>query len=341
MWFPFFFFRQGTSVCLSPTSTLVVLFAAIAITSGWRRECLAEVITYHIGNSLTAQLLGPNYNTRLTVLSQIEGANAILNQQDVRANQTLTHFVNVPIPAGSTATHYGAAFANTKIDALFLQPWYNATIRQEANSAIELIRQMRLNPDNANTRVLIYSTWGAHTPSQSFVDTWNLTGLALDSLFVPSELAVNLFMQEVRRAVPTVELIPAGRVFYEIGLRLRNGQTLTGIPAFENLYADSVHPTNAGAYAAALAAYTVLYGKSPVGLGYPPQMLDTNWGYVLPEEGRLPLQNLVAEVVPVPEPSAVVCMSIGVAVISFGCGTTRHARRRFGRRVRGVECTAA
>jgi hypothetical protein len=319
----------------------VILLAAIAIASGWRRECLADVVTYHIGNSLTAQLLGPNWNTRLTALSQVEGANAIVNQQDVRANQTLTHFVNVPIPAGSTATHYGAAFANTALDALFLQPWYGATIRQEANSAVELIRQMRLNADNANTRVLIYATWGLHTQSQSFVDTWTSIGLTLDSPFVPSALAVDLFMQEVRKTVPTVELIPAGRVFYEIGLRLRNGQTLPGIPAFENLYADAVHPTNAGAYAASLAAYTVLYGKSPVGLSYPPQMLDTNWGYVLPEEGRLPLQNLVAEVVPVPEPSAVVCMSIGVAVISFGCATTRYARRRFGRRVRGVKRTAA
>lgn len=319
----------------------MVLLAAIAIASGWRRECLADVVTYHIGNSLTGDLLGPNYNTRLTVLSQAEGANAIVNQQDIRANQPLTHFVNVPIPVGSTAIHYGAAFANTKLDALFLQPWYNATIRQEANSAVALIQQMRLNPDNANTRVLIYSTWGGDSQAYPFLDTWNLTGLTLDSNFVPSALAVDLFMQEVRKSVPTVELIPAGLVFYEIGLRLRNGQTLPGIPAFENLYRDSVHSSNAGAYAAGLAAYTVLYGKSPVGLSYPPQMLDSNWGYVLPEEGRLPLQNLVAEVVPVPEPSAVVCMSIGVAAISFGCAATRHARRRFGRRMRGVERTAA
>lgn len=329
---PIFCIQRGIHVWLAFARRIFVWLAAIAMASGLLRECSAELVTYHIGNSLTAQLLGPNWTTRLTALSQAEGTNAIRNQEDVRANQTLTHFVNVPVPAGSTATHYGTAFATTKIDALFLQPWYGATIRQESTAAVELVRQMRLNPDNANTRVLIYSTWGSHSQAQSFVDTWRLSGLTLDSPFVPSAMAIDLFLEEVKKTVPAVELIPAGRVLYEIGLRLRDGENLPGINNFENLYVDSVHPTNAGAYAACLASYAVLYGKSPVGLGYPAQMLDANWGYVLPEEGILPLQTLVADVVAVPEPSAEVCMGIGLTVISFGCATTRQLRQRIGRR---------
>jgi len=317
----------GSYVC-STKRALALLLMAIAIGSTPQPTCFAELVTYHIGNSLTAQLLGPNWTTRLTALSQAEGVNAIQNQVDVRANQTLTHFVNVPVPAGSTAIHYGTVFAGTKLDALFLQPWYGATIRQEAIAAVELVRQMRLNSDNATTRVLIYATWGSHSQAEPFVDAWGRTDLTLDSPFLPSAMAIDLFLQEVRKTVPTVELIPAGRVFYEIGLRLRNGLAVPGIPTFENLYTDSVHPTNAGAYAACLASYAVLYGKSPVGLGYPEQMLDTNWGYVLPEEGRLPLQTLVADVVAVPEPATAICLGIGFVAIGSAWLQTHWSRRR-------------
>jgi len=297
-----------------PALLLVVVTALMAGLA--MQECYGQIVTYHIGNSLTAQLLGPNYSTRLRALSQAEGANSIRNQQDIRANQTLTHFVNVPVPEGSTATHYGTAFANSEIDTLFLQPWYGATIRQEAAAAGELVRQLRSNPANADTRILVYATWGRHSAEQSFVDTWTVGNLMLDSPFVPSALAIELFMAEFTKEVPTAELIPAGQVFYEIGRQLRSGVEIPGLSAIENLYGDQVHPSNAGAYAAALTAYTVLYGKSPVGLGYPSQMLDSNWGYVLPEEGRLPMQQLVADVVLVPEPRAATLV-VGAACTMF------------------------
>lgn len=288
------------------------LVCAVAILSSQATAGFAQINTHHIGNSLTGQILGPNYSTRLRALTQVEGARQVSNQQDIRANRTLTHFVDVPVPDGSSAAHYGSAFANSKIDALFLQPWYEATIRQEAAAAVQLVRQLRLNPVNSETRVLVYSTWGSHTPTSSFVDTWTIGGLNLDSPFVPSAMAVEMFMAELKKDEPSAELIPVGEVFYEIGRRLQNGP-ITGLTAFEDLYGDSVHATNAGSYAALLAVYSVLYGKSPVGLGYPPQMLDPNFGYVLPEAGLLPMQQLVADLVAVPEPPAAVWIAVALA----------------------------
>lgn len=327
---------SGASDCLFPgcdrrrwlVSRLRIFAVAVVATGMQPDSSRAELMTYHIGNSLTAQLLGPNWTARLADLSRVEGSNRISNQNDIRANQPLTSFVQTPVPAGSTATHYPTAFANNHFDALFIQPWYNATVRQEVASAAELVRQLRLNPANADTRVLVYATWGVHTETQSFLDTWVRTDQTLDSPYVPSARAVSLFMEELRKSVPSAELIPAGQVFYEIGDRLRNGQTLPGLPAFENLYADAVHPTNAGAYAACLATYTVLYGKSPIGLGYPAQMLDANWGYVLPTEGILPMQTLVNEVILVPEPGSSCIVPLAVATIGAAYGARRVLKRR-------------
>lgn len=98
------------------------LVCAVAILSSQATAGFAQINTHHIGNSLTGQILGPNYSTRLRALTQVEGARQVSNQQDIRANRTLTHFVDVPVPDGSSAAHYGSAFANSKIDALFLQP---------------------------------------------------------------------------------------------------------------------------------------------------------------------------------------------------------------------------
>lgn len=277
----------------------------------------AELITYHIGNSLTAGLLGPDYNTRLRPLTQAEGANAIVNRQDVRSNHGLTDFVTQPIPTGSTRTHYPDVFANERVDVLILQPWsgnQRATLRAEAASAAELIRQFRLNPANALARILIYETWGPNTDTKPFLNEWTRGDARLDEMFFPSETTTNIFMAELARSVPEAELIPAGAVFAAIAQRFKTEEGLLGLPEFHDLYSDAVHPSNAGAYAAALTTYAVLYGKSPVGLGYPQQMLDPVWGYVLPQAGREPMQSLVAEVVGVPEPSvSLVCAVLALA----------------------------
>jgi len=302
-----------------------VAFVVLAGGSGLR----AELMTYHVGNSLTAQLLGPNWDSRFQALTQVEGSDAIRIGNDIRPNQNLTSFVAQPDPGGSTAGHYPEAFASSTLDALFLEPWYNATVRQEAAAASELVRQLRLNPANSHTRVLVYSTWGAHSQAVPFRESWSRTDVDLDSPFFPNALAVDLFMQELRRTVPETELIPAGRVFYEIADRLQKGETVPGIPSFDDLYADSVHPTNAGAYVACLSVYAALYGKSPVGLGYPEQMLDSSWGYVLPGEGREPLQTLVNEVVLLPEPTpGPTCCALAAAAGAVMLVRTRVRRPR-------------
>ena len=225
----------------------------------------AFVDVYSIGNSLTVDLSA-------IVLDALTA-----NEPDplrvgfhAKCGSNLTSILADPTfcLASDKFGQFPTALANNRFDAITIQPFNGSTIRQEVEATRQIVSQLRANPNNVNTRVLIYATWSQNFPSPTFLDTWKSTGATLDSPFDPTEEVYQLFMNELRVTVPEAELLPVGHTFYALADDLQQG-LLPGLSSFNDLYRDYIHASDAGRYIADLTAYAVIYDKSPVGLGYP------------------------------------------------------------------------
>ena len=283
----------------------------------------AAFVTYNIGNSLTGNLVSPP--ERLPALAVSGSQQEWSVGYQVRGNSSLTSFVNSPyLPALdylSPSGTYTQAFASTHIDALILQPFLGATVRQELDAAKLLINQFRSNSINANSRVLIYATWGAND-SVSFQQRWDQQGATLDSLFSQSSQVYDLFMQELRITVPNAEIIPVGHVFDAVVDKINSPDGLPGLTSVTQLIGDGVHASNAGGYLAGITAYSTLYGTSPIGLDYPAGYQNPAFGFILPSSAIPIVQQIaLSTVAAVPEPNSL--MSIGLGLIAYA-SRTRH-----------------
>jgi hypothetical protein len=276
-----------------------------------------EIVTYTLGNSLTAPLHALD---RLESLTQGEAPNAVDLYRQVRGSTAITTFAANPNVPGSDFADplgtYDVAFANNHFDIVTLQPFYGPTIRQEAAAATQIVQWLRQNPANTATRVLILATWPQLIPGQTYQEQWNTTGLTLDSAFVPSAQAYELFMAELRLTVPTAEIIPAGHVYQAIAEALQAPGGVPGLSAITDLYGDAIHPNNAGAYVESLTAYSVIYGKSPVGLPYTSSFSNPSWGALLDPAAITPVQQLTWQTtqpfIAVPEGNALIGCSLAM-----------------------------
>lgn len=282
----------------------------------------AALVTYTIGNSLTGNLVSPP--ERLPALAASGNQQAWESNHHVRGNSSLTAFVNSPyLPAldfVSSLGTYSQAFATSRIDALVLQPFLGATVRQEIDAAKQLITQFRSNSVNADSRILIYATWGANNSTQSFQQRWDEKGATLDSQFSQSSQVYDLFMQELRITVPSAEIIPVGHVFDAVVDQMNSPGGLPGLTSVTQLIGDGVHASNAGGYLAGITAYSTLYGASPVGLDYPVGYQNPAFGFILPSSA-LPIVQQIAlnTVVAVPEPNSL--LSIVVSIVGYSSWT--------------------
>jgi hypothetical protein len=287
----------------------------------------ADLMTYVLGNSLTAPLHALN---RLESLTQGEAPNAVDLYRQVRGSTALTTFAETPYVPGKDFADplgtYDVAFANNKLDIITLQPFYGPTIRQEAAAASQIVQLLRQNPMNANTRVLILATWPQLIVGQSYQQQWNTSGFTLDSAFVPSAQAYELFMSELRLTFPTAEIIPVGHVYNAIAEATLQPGGVPGISSVTtDLYGDPIHPNNAGAYVESLTAYSVIYGKSPVGLPYTSSFSNPLWGTLLDPAAVTPVQVITWQAtqpfLAVPE---------GNALVGVGAAMWMIVRRRRG-----------
>jgi|GEM_PF-4909823 len=289
------------------------------------KNSIAELVTYHIGNSLTGNLIVPNRLPELAA-SGIQEPWTVGYQ--IRPGNSLTTMHATPVQAGDIITAPGSwpqHFASVQYDALVLQPFNGPTIRQEVQAAQQFISDFRGNSTNANSRVLIYAIWASNTVAAPFQTTWNRQDFTLDSPFVPSALTYSLFMQELRIAVPNAELIPAGHVFNAVLDRVNSPGGLPGLTNANQLIGDTIHATNAGGYLAGLAAYSVLYGASPIGLEYTAGYSNPNFGYVLPSTAVPIVQEIARDVLSaVPEPN-----SVFMVILAMGSYSGWIRRRRY------------
>jgi hypothetical protein len=302
--------------------TCLFVFAHVNRVSG-------EIVMYSLGNSLTAPL---DAMDRLEGLTIGESPRNIELNRQIRSSTSISTFVARPRVDGSDYAvplgTWDVAFSNNRLDVITLQPFYGPTIRQEAAAAAHVVNVLRGNPANETTRILILATWPSRVSGKTYREQWTATGQTLDSPFVPSARAYELFMDELRASVPEAELVPAGHVYYEINER----GGVPGISSALDFYGDSIHPNNAGAYVESLATYSIIYGKSPVGLPYTSGFSNPLYGTMLDPAAVTPVQQITWDVT---KPLAVVpeacCTHVGLAFIEALCAFQQrwrnHAKR--------------
>lgn len=113
---------------------------------------------------------------------------------------------------------------------------------------------------NPETRIYLYETW--HHLNDP--DGWQAR-IATDL----NALWLNKVLGPDSRANPDrpVYLIPAGQVMAAVAEVIERGETKE-IQSISELFDDTIHINDLGAYVVALTHYAVLYHRSPVGLPY-------------------------------------------------------------------------
>lgn len=305
-----------------------IALAGILAVSTAVRALGDNIVMYSLGNSLTAPLYHPM--SRLESLTHGDAPRVLDMYRQTRGSTAISTFLTHPSAPGLDFADplgtYDVAFANNRFDVVTLQPFYGPTIRQEAAAAAQIVQMLRANPENANTRVMILATWPSRVDGLTYEQQWNATGQSLESSFAPSARAFELFMNELRLTVPSAELIPAGHVFSAID----GSGGLPGISGAADFYADSIHPNNAGAYIECLTTYSVIYGKSPLGLPYTAGFSDPLWGALLDLTAVEPAQTITWQVtqpfIAVPEASS--AAQAAVVALLAGIWCRRDGRRR-------------
>ena len=289
----------------------------------------ATLNIYSVGNSLTVDLRASG---GVESLSSAEGR-PVVQDYHVRCGSSLSGIVaNItqtcvaPLAFGSLTDAF-AYHATTTIDAVTLQPFYSATIRQEVAAARTIIDTIRGSEAGRDARILVYATW----PSQSdgpVHETWASEDASLDSPFRPSRKSYELFLDAVREFEPSASLIPAGHAWVAIAEASETTGTFAGVNGVADLYRDDIHASNLGRYIAGLATYSSIFGESTNPSTFPWQYSLNGFG-TAPHPTDLPaLQDLTWQTVQaVPEPESWL-----PAIIIVAGGVTAGLRASGGRR---------
>lgn len=282
-----------------------LLIAQVAL-SLWlpQRIVAAPFNIYSVGNSLTADLRASG---GVELLSQAAGRQ-VVHDYHVRCGSSLTGIVANMMHTCVPSLSFGnlnEAFASEApwiIDAVTLQPFYGATIRQEAAAARTILEAIRGSDAGRNSRILVYATWPS-TSHGSIGETWADADVSLDSQFVPSQRAYEIFLAAIREFEPNASLIPAGHAWVTIAEASDTLGVFAGVSGSSDLYRDSIHASNLGRYVAGLVTYSSIFGE-------PAPSVTIPWQYGLNGYGTAPvttdlskLENITWQTVQtVPEP---------------------------------------
>ena len=152
---------------------------------------------------------------------------------------------------------------------------------------------------NPEARVYLYETWHNLDDPEGWLTRLDLD---LERYWEKEILRRTLAHDDVTQPI---YVIPGGQVMAAFVRRVEQAGGIGPIRGREDLFADTIHFSDYGAYLVALTHYAVLYGRSPVGL--PHQLVDVKNAPVDdpgPEAARA-MQETVWEVVTAYPPSGV------------------------------------
>lgn len=234
-----------------------------------------EFTSYHIGNSLT-------WDTRPRATPALSSQVGIDHTSDyhIRGSQTLYSFVLEPNAGSQISTTrgpYTTELPSRDWDVVTLQTYISrgTTLQRETDAAATLIDVAQRDGRNADTRFVIYGSWG-QTPGD-YHETFNQTGP-----IGPNTRASNTFafQQEVARVTAelrpdaNVEFLSLGKLFdladAEIKSAVAADSDWFGFTDVDQLYRDRLHASQTGRWLASTAMWSFQTGESAVGLEVPP-----------------------------------------------------------------------
>ena len=252
--------------------------------------------TYHIGNSLTWDLL--NGGRLLT------GASAAGLTMDsgyhICCGRPLNYMLNNPESVCVDPTSYGMyteALPGYAWDAVTLQPHSGASPQEEYLAAKNLILSS-VDTD----RFYLYATWPQDVVDYS-AQWYDTSPIEPDAPLVRNALTFEWIYEQLvndpELADKSIYMIPAGYVLAEIDQRMKSGE-IPGYSGAQDLYRDPIHLNNLGRYAVGHTLLSVLSKQNPVSfpviVGYE-QRLDVVTDLELTDTYEQAVRSVVWEVV--------------------------------------------
>jgi hypothetical protein len=251
-------------------------------------EATGEFSIYHVGNSLTGDLIS-QFSKIATPYEAAQG-NAFRWGLHFRGATSLSFiYANPTAPRTSSIgakntegrvwksvgddgfVPWTKALPESHWDSVTLQPWQDdskATLQSDIDAVSGLIAATRARPDNATTRFYLYCPWT--DTKYDDVDSFRKAFLAPipnrpDQLAKPTRDYFRHLADAVRRTHPDVAMIPAGEVHVALDEKMQAGK-FEHFTSVRQLHRDVIHLNALGANVAAWTAYAVIFQKSPVGL---------------------------------------------------------------------------
>jgi len=144
---------------------------------------------------------------------------------------------------------------------------------------------------NADTKVYFYETWHRLDDAEGWLERLDRD---LGLYWEGQILRPALNMQEQPRPI---YVIPGGQVMAKVTRAIEASDGVGPLKSREDLFKDTIHFNDYGAYLMALTHYAVLYQRSPVGLPYQLDKADGTPAQSLGPQAAALLQELVWEVV--------------------------------------------
>lgn len=225
--------------------------------------------TYHIGNSLTADLAPQSLAAFAAQRGQTHTVGYHIRVSSTLAG-TLAHPDETSTPSPDPFGAFATALPGYHWNAVTLQPHpgEGATLASDVDAILYWINLTRSNPANANTRFYIYATWPI---IGDFQNKWSTPVVDDDdALSIPAHDYYRLLIERVRLETDaTVLMLPVGDVLAELDRRLAAG-AVPGYSRVSSFYRDGLHMNGElGQYTAAATAFATLRAQNPVGLVKP------------------------------------------------------------------------
>ncbi len=264
---------------------LAVMIGGLSASSAMAGD---ELAVYHIGNSLTGDLV--------SVFPKLASKEAKADGRDYRWGlhfrpaTSLFFMYRNPLDAKTASIvatgdqghrwkkaadegfmPWTKALPGNYWDVVTLQVWQDdakATLKDDTETVNAIIAATRVRADNASTRFFIYAPWtmARFNEPESFKNAF--TAPTPDDPKTPGVATRDYFRHvcdAVQKTNPDVALIPSGEVLLALDEKMRAGR-FEQFTSVQQLHRDVIHLNSIGCNVTAWTAYAVIFKKSPVGL---------------------------------------------------------------------------
>lgn len=233
-------------------------------------EDLRTLAMYSIGNSLTADTLGPISNGISSFFVLARQADVVIDPlgyhiacgSNLRAIED--HPTDTCVDPVDDIGPLASAIPNPSWNVMTVQPYPGS--ESTFSSDVDVISHIS-NDVGPDTRVFIFTGWPPH---DGYEDSWSAPiTVGPDTPTTLSRAYFVRLMAELETEIDNdVILIPAGEVLYRLDQRLVSG-AVPGMTDVSDLYRDDLHLNSLGQWVAGVTAASVILEVDPFTFGKP------------------------------------------------------------------------